>query len=264
MQTYGLATPDQYPQSLQWAALWDMSRNDMRWQDSSGTTIATVNNPVGLVRDQSGNGRDISNATAANRPTLIAWDDRIAAAYIADSTDILNGNDACKSITNAAPGITFCAGIEVIPSFGSAAVVWRSSTNAGGSMFLVYVDSAGVLTLQTRRVSADSVHTFAALAALTAGERYAILCSANYSTGAVRVAYATGKNALTIRAGTASWGTGATSEALNGSAAALGAAPGGGTPFTQGAIAWAGLLMRQMTTGEESQWANYIQNYLDI
>lgn len=50
-------------------AWWDVSDISTLFQDTAATTPVTANNdPIGRISDKSGNGRNISQATAGNRP----------------------------------------------------------------------------------------------------------------------------------------------------------------------------------------------------
>ena len=54
-------------------ALYDSSDFSMMFQDSAGTTpVTAVGQPVGLIKDKSGNGNDASQATSTKRPLLSA------------------------------------------------------------------------------------------------------------------------------------------------------------------------------------------------
>lgn len=49
---------------------WDTSDLTTLFQDAAGTVPAAVGDPVGLMRDKSGNGYDVSQSSSSARPTL--------------------------------------------------------------------------------------------------------------------------------------------------------------------------------------------------
>lgn len=61
------------------------------YQDSAGTTPAALNAPIGLVTDMSGLGRNATQATTANKPTVVRLANGRYAMQFDGSNDFLTG-----------------------------------------------------------------------------------------------------------------------------------------------------------------------------
>lgn len=98
LTSLGLVTDAWTPASLfttEAGAWWDPSDLSSMWQDSAGTIAAAVNAPVGKIKDKSGHGNDLVQATSSLQPILRSdgthyWieadgvDDRLAGTLIAN------------------------------------------------------------------------------------------------------------------------------------------------------------------------------------
>lgn len=260
----GRGVADEYPGDLGWALRLDASYQEKVWQNAAGTTPAVATNPVGAFQDMTADARHFTQSTDANRPILSAWDGRLEAIESVDSTDILNGNAASLTLARNIPGLTFCGVIDNVSAAqiaAAASVLFRISSSGAKSLFTVFIaQTGGELTLQSRRADADaSASSLASASGLTGSARYVVICSVNYVDGAMRVSYAAAGASLTTATGTASWIATGLSEDASGSAVALIAAPGGGTPFVTGLFALGGVLQYAMTPAQEARWNTYAQ-----
>jgi hypothetical protein len=100
------------PLDISGLALWlDASDSTTLFQDSAGTTPAVANNdPVGLWKDKSGNARNASQATSANKPALLLNQFNGRPAVKAD------GSDDLLSFTSFVTGAAFTLYIVAAPN----------------------------------------------------------------------------------------------------------------------------------------------------
>ena len=111
------------PASLSGLALWlDASDSTTLFQDSAKTTLATADgDPVGCWADKSGNGRDVTQATTANKPA------RSSASGV--QSVLFDGGDVLAA--SAALTLTQC----------TVVAVKKASTLTGGLRFAAAVPS---------------------------------------------------------------------------------------------------------------------------
>lgn len=125
-------------------AYYDPSDFSTLFQDAAGTTpVTAVGQPVGLMKDKSGNGNDITQGTTASCPTL--QQDINGYYYLG-----FDGVDDYMELPGAVPGVAsgdvlihlaMVGNMVVIPT-PHESFIFSYGPNAGGSNFLT-IDSAG-------------------------------------------------------------------------------------------------------------------------
>ena len=202
------------------------------WQDTGATTPAVVNDDVALVQDRTGNAYNLSQSTGANEPTLVAWDAEREALFIKDATDILPATNGFRAASNGVAGYSVALVVEMPPVLTTNRHIIQMTSSSGNSKFVLYVETNGKMYLNTRRVAADSVSGLGdPSTALVGGNRYVIIASVDYATGAGVIEV---NGAITGQgiSGTYGWTTGAACEALD--PTALNILGSAAQPFTLG------------------------------
>lgn len=125
------------PKSISGLALWlDASDASTLYQNSDGTTPATTaGDPVGYWQDKSGNGRNATQSTAANRPTI----GTIASArgLVFDSTDsLLSTASMSDLIGSAASSPAMTIAFIATNASGAAGFSLGSDNATNGRLFV--------------------------------------------------------------------------------------------------------------------------------
>lgn len=113
---------------------WDLST---MYQDAAGTTPAAIDSPVGLLVDQSGNGKDAAQSTDAGRPILRETaggfrylepdgTDDLMTAGVAGDFNFLHDGTGCEWLYAAQPA--------EVANPDSLAMAWMTATLSSGSL----------------------------------------------------------------------------------------------------------------------------------
>jgi len=235
---------------LAWAL--DTSSSSLLYQDNPGTVLALLpGDRVKLANAALGSG-SFSTGVDNDRATRVAWDSRQDGLFWSDASDLLDASAAILSSQNNVAGYTFACVVEMPPVLTTLRHILRITSSAGGAKFVLYQETNGRIYLSTRRIAADT--TAAGLGdpatALTGGQRYVIIASVDYATGAGVIEVNGATTGLGI-SGTYVWsnGTGATCEAANPTIFTLSSVA---SPFTLGTIGDPCAFTRALTAAERS------------
>jgi hypothetical protein len=110
---------------------WDPSDLTKMFQEAAGSTPAVVGQPVGLVKDKSGNGYDLSQSTSSKRPVLQQSGSLYYLQFdgIDDALTLSTGRDLFQNVTSA-----FVAMAVSVASVSAGQVVltgWSVGTGQG-------------------------------------------------------------------------------------------------------------------------------------
>lgn len=246
------------PLDISGLGLWiDADLPSTLWEDTTALTPATASDTVALAQDRTTNARHFSTGTGANEPTLVAWDATREALFWADSTDILDGNTAAKTLTNAALGYTVCVVVELPPVLGTLRHIVRMTLAGGTTKAVLYQETNAKIYMSTRRVAGDSVSTLGdPSTVVVGGNRYIIIASVDWVTGAGVIEV---NGAITGQgiSGTFAWTPNAAgSEASDSQIFSLSS---GAQPFTLGATGEVLAYTKALSAGERQ----FVRNYLN-
>lgn len=119
----------------------DPSDLSTRFQDSAGTTPGVVGQPVGRASDKSGRGNHATQATAADRPTLVD-----IGGYYGDDFDGATHSLSGTTGGGGTAGFFYCAGLRVDGGAGSFRIIWSDTgANIG---YRVFINTSNQLQMQ--------------------------------------------------------------------------------------------------------------------
>ncbi len=145
------------------------------WFDPSDANSVTLNgDDVSQINDKGTALRHAAQGTAAAQPLYVTGgsgiNNRNVIAFTAANNDALPLTNALGLARNV-PGLTVL-GIARIPTLGAAQRLFSILTNGGVARFFAFVNTTGVITIQTRRLDADSVSGQNSTATVTAATAF--------------------------------------------------------------------------------------------
>lgn len=118
-------------------AYYDLSDDDSVFQDTAGTTPAGDGDPIGLIQDQSPNGNDATQGTAADQTTRVLGDHWHS---LNDGTKFLDAS----SITLAHP-FTIILVASVDGTDSNQRLTWGEDSSSAAAATISYIHADGVI-----------------------------------------------------------------------------------------------------------------------
>lgn len=130
---------------------WDPADTSTMFQDTAGTVPAALESPVALLKDKSGNGNHLVQATATARPTLSARYNLLTATEfaggLADASHS-SGNVSAVAFPGFAGGVAFTGNSVTSNAYQSPGVL-RTGVGVVFSFYIIMDDGEAPVALQS-------------------------------------------------------------------------------------------------------------------